>query len=43
MTTYNASRGFMYTSLPGADSTETTALTADIADSEDESRALADD
>lgn len=41
MTNYNASRGFMYTSLPGADSTETTKLTADSVEAE--STAIADD
>ncbi len=41
MTNYNTSRGFMYTSLPGADSTETSELTADIADGD--ATAVADD
>jgi len=41
MTNYNGSRGFMYTSLPGADSTETTELTADSVEAE--TQAVADD
>ena len=41
MTNYSASRGIMYTSLPEADSAETTELTAEPA--EPESAAAADD
>jgi len=44
MTNYNASRGFMYTSLPGADSTETTKLTATVeSETDTETAAVADD
>jgi hypothetical protein len=43
MTNYDASRGLMYTSLPGADNTETTELTATNVESETETAAVADD
>ncbi|MFB6233095.1 MAG: hypothetical protein ABEH61_02435 [Haloarculaceae archaeon] len=41
MATFNASRGFMYTSLPGSDSTETSKLTPDI--DETDATVVADD
>ncbi len=43
MTNHSASRGFVYASLPGADSTETTAPTADGAGTGTEGTAPADD